>query len=543
MALYLGFDSSTQSLTAILIEVAETGDRRVVFEHSLRFDEAFPDYGTHNGVLPREDVLLAHSSPLLWAEALDAMMEIIARDSGADLSQLRAISGSGQQHGSVYLSARMSDVLTNLDPKEPLVEQLGEAFTSPTSPVWMDYSTTSQCEAITAAVGGNERLAALTGSAAFERFTGPQIRKFSEERPEAYASTDRIHLVSSFLASLLAGRHSPIDPGDGAGMNLMDLGAKDWAPVALEATAPNLLAKLPEVAESWTVVSRLAPYWVERYGFPADVKVVAWSGDNPCSLVGVGLVRSGRIAISLGTSDTLFGFMARPLVDPEGRGHVFGSPTGDYMSLICFKNGSLARERIRRQYDLDWGTFSEALRATPAGNGGRILLPWFEPEITPQVHEARVHRYRLDPTVVGGNVRAVIEAQLLSTHIHSQWMGVNVDTIYATGGAAQNREILQVMADVHNATVYQFEVGNSACLGAALRAFHADEHDRGTNLAWQDVVACFAEPVRSSRLEPVPENVRLYDELKPLYAACEAHALRHGPDPTERLAQFAIRRE
>ena len=51
---------------------------------------------------------------------------------------------------------------------------------------------------------------------------------------------------------------------------------------------------------------------------------------------------------------------------------------------------------------------------------------------------------------------------------------MTIDTIYATGGAAANRDILQVMADVFDADVYQLEIGNSAALGAALRAFHAD---------------------------------------------------------------------
>ncbi len=72
----------------------------------------------------------------------------------------------------------------------------------------------------------------------------------------------------------------------------------------------------------------------------------------PCSLVGVGLVREGRLAISLGTSDTVFGLMREPRVDRTGTGHVFGAPTGDYMGLTCFKNGSLARERIRDQFGL-----------------------------------------------------------------------------------------------------------------------------------------------------------------------------------------------
>ena len=531
MALYLGFDSSTQSLTAIVVEVDLDGGRRVVFESALRFDEAFPQYGTSNGVLARDDVLVAHSSPLLWAEALDEMMGVIARDSGLDLSQIRAISGAGQQHGSVYLNSRFEETLAHLDPDRPLVEQLSGVLTRESAPIWMDSSTTAQCEAITAAVGGAAQLTAITGSAAFERFTGPQIRKFSEECPEGYASTAKIHLVSSFLASLLAGRHAPIDPGDGAGMNLMDLASKEWSTVAVEATAPGLFEKLPRLAPSSSFAGVLAPYWSRRYGFPEDVNVVTWSGDNPCSLIGVGLVKPGRIAISLGTSDTLFGAMETPAVDPDRGGHAFGSPTGDYMSLICFKNGSLARNGVRVQCGLDWDGFSAAIRATPAGNRGGLMLPWFEPEITPAVRHAGVRRYALDPNDGPANVRAVVEAQMMSMRIHSNWMGVDVDTIYATGGAARNREILQVMADVHEASVYQFVVGNSACLGAALRAFQAQ-----TAIAdWEEIVRDFAEPVRESRIDPAPQNAQLYRGLRELYAACEAHALSAGDDPTPRL--------
>jgi xylulokinase len=538
MSLYLGFDSSTQSLTAIIIDADGDDRREVVFERSLRFDEEFPAYGTRNGVLPREDRLVARSSPLLWAEALDRMMGVIARESGLDLKRLKAISGSGQQHGSVYLNGSAESALRGLDPGRPLVEQLPGIFARETAPIWMDSSTTEQCAAITEAVGGERVLAVLTGSCAFERFTGPQIRKFWEQDPEGYERTDKIHLVSSYLASLLAGKHAPIDPGDGAGMNLMDLARKRWAPVALQATAPDLAEKLPVLSESWTIVGSLSPYWVKRYGFPESVKVVAWSGDNPCSLIGVGLVKPGRMAISLGTSDTLFGFMQKPLVDPTGGGHVFGAPTGDYMSLICFKNGSLARDGIRREYSLDWDGFSKGLRTTPPGNNGSILLPWFEPEITPPVHEPGVRRYNLAEKDGPANVRGVVEAQMMSTWLHSRWMGVETDTIYATGGAARNRDILRVMADVHDAVVYQFLVGNSACLGAALRALHADRRSSGLAVEWEDVVRGFAEPVAESRIEPDPARVALYGRLKKLYAACEAHAVRGGEDPLPLLETF-----
>jgi xylulokinase len=44
--------------------------------------------------------------------------------------------------------------------------------------------------------------------------------------------------------------------------------------------------------------------------------------------------------------------MDSPCTDPRGYGHVFGNPAGRFMSLICFKNGSLAREKIRDRFGL-----------------------------------------------------------------------------------------------------------------------------------------------------------------------------------------------
>jgi xylulokinase len=536
MPLYLGLDSSTQSLTVVVLAVETAprlrsgrpereskGDRRrVVFESSLTFDQALPQYGTRHGVLQDDDPSVAVSSPLMWAEALDVMLARVA-SSGVDLSRVAAIAGSAQQHGSVYLNGRAEAVFASLDPARAIVDQIAGTLSRPVSPIWMDSSTSAECREIEAEVGGRAALAHHTGSRAFERFTGPQIRKFFKRERDAYTATDRVHLVSSFLASLLAGQHAPIDPGDGSGMNLMDLSTRQWWPAAVDATAPGLSAKLPPIALSATVVGRLSPYWQKRHGLPA-AKIVAWSGDNPCSLIGTGLVDEGRVAISLGTSDTIFGLMREPRVDPTGTGHVFGSPTGDYMGITVFKNGSLARERIRDAFGLTWPEFSRALAATPPGNQGRILLPWFEPEITPDVPTPGVHRFGLSADDGPGNVRGVVEAQQMALALHSRWMGVKVATIHATGGASANRDILQVMADVFGADVYQFEVGNSACLGAALRAFHADAASEGRPVAWDDVVKGLAEPVTASRVQPDPARHLMYGGLMRMYAECEERA-------------------
>jgi xylulokinase len=538
MPLYLGLDSSTQSLTAIVID----SDRNeVVHESSLNFDQELPQYGTAHGVLPRAQPDVAMSSPVMWADALDMMFGRIAM-SGVAVGRIAAICGSAQQHGSVYFNRRAAAGIGTLDPSQPLAAQVAAMLSRQESPIWMDSSTSAECREITDAVGGAGPLSQHTGSRAFERFTGPQIRKFFKSDPSAYDATGRVHLVSSFMASLLAGADAPLDPGDGSGMNLMDLSSGDWWEPAVSATAPGLRDRLPVVRPAWTIAGTLSPYWQRRHGFPA-ARVVAWSGDNPCSLIGTGLVREGRVAVSLGTSDVIFGLMEEPRVDGTGTGHVFGAPTGAFMGLTVFKNGSLARERVRDGFRLSWPKFSRLLESTPAGNNGRIFLPWYEPEITPPVSTAGVHRYGLAEDDAPGHVRGVIEGQMMAIARHSRWMEVDVDTIYATGGASANRQILQVMADVFKARVFQLEVGNSAALGAALRARHADAAAEGETLPWEQVIAGLVEPVAASRIEPRPAAHAVYLELMKVHAACEAHALGRGPDPSAALRAFAERHQ
>jgi xylulokinase len=514
---YLGLDSSTQSLTAVLIDPAA---RKILHQASINYDADLPEYGTTNGVLPADDPTLVHAPPLMWVEALDRLLIALRKD-GFPVEDIAAISGSGQQHGSVYWNRAWPSALASLDPAHPPAGQLQGALARPTAPIWMDSSTTAECEEICEALGGAESTARLTGSSTFERFTGPQIRKFFKEEPDAYANTGPIALVSSMMCSLLAGKVAPIDHGDGAGMNLMRIEQKAWYPPALEATAPGLAQRLPGLVEPWSVIGPISDYFVQRYGFAPGTEVIAWSGDNPNSVIGLGLTRPGMVAISLGTSDTFFGTLEDCRTDPRGEGHLFGSPTGGYMSLICLKNGSLARERVRDMYGLDWAGFSAALSLAPPGNNGKMMLPWFEPEIVPRVLNPGVRRRGLAEDDVPGNCRAVVESQMLSMQIHSAWMDVETECIYATGGASANREILQVMADVHGCPVYRSEIGDSAALGAALRAAHGHLQARNPSITWDEMVKGFSGPVAGFEIHPTPETAPVYAKAVKEYQAFE----------------------
>jgi xylulokinase len=135
-----------------------------------------------------------------------------------------------------------------------------------------------------------------------------------------------------------------------------------------------------------------------------------------------------------------------------------------------------------------------------------------------------VRRFDLDPADAAANVRALVESQMLAMARHSKWMGDRVDVIHATGGAAANQEILQVMADVFGADVWRIAAGNSAALGAAVRAFHADRQGPGHVFSWDEAIAGFV--VRAGPpVHPAEEHAATYARLSQRHALCESSAL------------------
>jgi xylulokinase len=514
MGWFLGLDSSTQSLSATLID-AEKGT--VAAEYGVNFGTDLPEYSCPQGFLEHPDPLVKHSDPLMWAAALDLLLTNMANDD-VDFACISGISGSGQQHGTVYLNATSLSRAT-WESGASLVERVTPMLSRETAPIWMDSATSPECAEITAAAGGADVIRQRTGSSAVERFSGPQVRRFWRTAPGEYDQTAVIHLVSSFMCSLLIGGNAPIDCGDGAGMNLLNLAAADWDPVLLNATAPGLAAKLPPVVSADQVVGAICPYFVQRYGFTPGTPVVAWSGDNPNSLVGVGGWRAGVAVISLGTSDTYFAAMTNPTVDPDGYGHVFGNPAGGFMSLICFKNGALAREAVKDEFGLSWAEFDvDAFADTPAGNNGNMMLPYFVPEITPLVLESGP-AYRGDDAFVQGRtpaqrVRAIVEAQAMSLRLHSQWIQDEADTLRVTGGGSKSPGICQVLADVFDAKVERLETGNSAGLGAAMRAANGVRH-----IPWSELSEQFCGAVKGKDVLPIPESVATYSRQFPAFQA------------------------
>lgn len=113
----------------------------------------------------------------------------------------------------------------------------------------------------------------------------------------------------------------------------MDIHTKKWYETLLDACGPKLSDKLGEPVPSYSNLGDISSYYVARWSFDSQCKIVAFTGDNPASLIGMRL-NDGWLAVSLGTSDTLFLWLNQPKVVLDG--HILCNPLNEnaYMALL-----------------------------------------------------------------------------------------------------------------------------------------------------------------------------------------------------------------
>lgn len=116
---------------------------------------------------------------------------------------------------------------------------------------------------------------------------------------------------------------------------------------------------------------------------------------------------------------------------PGATGHVFVNAVDErsYLVMLCRRNGSLVRERLRAEIcGGSWSAFNAALAATPVGNDGALGIYADMPEICPP-QAPGVYRF-LHGTPRPGpfaspatEVRALVEGQLLAMRVHGERCG------------------------------------------------------------------------------------------------------------------------
>lgn len=140
---------------------------QTVGQAKVDFDGDFASkYGIKKGVHVRESTGEVYAPVAMWMDSLDLVLSRLASAMPVPMERIRAVSGSGQQHGSVFWNSDAESLLKGLDPSSSLSEQLAASLANEWSPNWQDQSTEEEAQAFDAELGDREQLAQVTGSGA-----------------------------------------------------------------------------------------------------------------------------------------------------------------------------------------------------------------------------------------------------------------------------------------------------------------------------------------------------------------------------------------
>ncbi len=335
--LVVGIDSSTQSTK---VEVRELDSGRIVASASSGHPATTP---------PRSE-----QDPRSWWEALQKAFA----DTGVAAGDVAAISVGGQQHGLVLLDA-------DGEPVRP-------------AKLWNDTESSAQADSLVSRLGA-KAWAEAVGSVPGAAFTISKLAWVAEHEPGRLAQAAKIMLPHDYFNFRLTGNHVT-DRGDASGSGWWS--AQDGVRtdlLALVGQASELASKVPTVlgpTEAAGVVTNGA------CGFADDTPVAIGTGDNMAAALGLGL-RRGDVAISLGTSGTVYAITAESTHDATGAVAGFADATGAFLPLVCTLNATKATDSVRRLLGVGLDEFNELALAAEPGSDGMVLVPYFDGERTP----------------------------------------------------------------------------------------------------------------------------------------------------------------
>lgn len=401
---------------------------------------------------------------------------------------------TGQMHGSVFLDSAGEVIRPAL--------------------LWNDQRTETQCEKITELVG-EERLIRVAGNPALTGFQAPKIVWLRDEEPENYSRVASVLLPKDYVRLRLTGEYAT-DTSDAAGTLLLDVRERDWSAEILDALEmPH--EWMPKVYEGTKGTGGLRKDVAEELRLPPGIPVAAGGGDNAAAAVGVGVVKSGLLSSSVGTSGVLFAATDSFTPDPSGRIHAFcHAVPGEYhlMGVTLSAGGSLSwwRDVMGADYD----ELVEKASQVPPGSEGLVFLPYLSGERTPH----------LDPKARGAFVgltsrhgtahmtRAVMEGVIFSMRDSLEIMRelrVPVEQVRATGGGARSHLWRQLQANIYSTPIHRATADEGPAYGAALLAGVAaglyENIEETSSLV----------KLREEVSEPEPEQVVIYEELYEVY--------------------------
>jgi xylulokinase len=441
-----------------------------------------------------------------WQAALKATRAVLkkARVKPADVS---GIGLSGQMHGSVFLG----------DGPKPLRRAL----------LWNDQRTQKQCDEITEKAGGREALIDLVANPALTGFQAPKILWLRENEPARFDKTRHVLLPKDYIRYRMTGEYVT-EVSDASGTLLLDVVNRTWSDKLLSLLQLDK-SLFPRLHESHEVSAKLNKQGANALGLKEETSVVGGAGDQPAGAVGNGIVTTGIVSATLGTSGVVFAHADQPVKDPRGRVHtmchavpnkwcVFGCMLSAGGSFQWFRN-QLAHDEVhaakRRGVDPYELLVAEAEKAHP-GSGGLFFLPYLTGERCPHP----------DPTARGGwigvtartlrrdLVRSLMEGVTYGMRdaldIMEQ-MGITVSQVRASGGGARSAFWRQLQADIYKKPLVLTNASEGPAYGVALLA------GVGTGV-WKSVEeACHSSIKQTAKLKPNAKSAALYDRYHAVY--------------------------
>ena len=440
MAHVLGIDVSTTATKAVLID--ESGAVRGIGVSEYGFD------------VPRP--LWSEQDPALWWDGAVAAIRSVLESSSVAGSDVVAIGLTGQMHGAVLLDAAGAVV-------RPAI-------------LWNDQRTDAECDTIREAVGP-ERLIEITGNDALTGFTAPKLVWVRDHEPDVWRRIAHVLLPKDYLRLRLTGEYA-LDKADGAGTLLFDLAARDWSDEVLAALRIDP-GWLPRTWEGPEVTGTVTAEAGSATGLGPGTPVVAGGGDQAANAVGVGAVRTGTVALSLGTSGVIFATTDRPIHEPRGIVHAFcHAVPGRWhmMSVMLSAAGSLRWFRDTLATGTEYADLVESAAEVPAGSDGLLFLPYLTGERSP--HPDPLARGAFVGLTISHDrrhlTRALLEGVAFGLRDGLDLMigaGTPMPTqIRASGGGTASGLWRQILADVLGAEIATVNTTEGAAYGAGLLA-------------------------------------------------------------------------
>jgi xylulokinase len=393
--------------------------------------------------------------------------------------------------------------------------------------LWCDTSTEAECRELTAAAGGEERIIADAGLPMRPGYTAPKVQWLKNHRPDAFQKLAHILLPHDYINYLLTGEFTA-EPGDASGTALFDVRNRVWSSkiaAVLDGGNGKVEKCLPRLLKDGEPAGRVSAAAAKRYGLPEGAVVSQGGGDNMMGAIGTGTVSDGFLTMSLGTSGTLFGFSAKPVVDPKGDLAAFCSSSGGWLPLLCTMNCTVATEEFRALFGLDVKAFDAEGAKSPIGADGVVILPFFNGERTPNLPHGRASVNGITAANFKREniARAALESAIFGMRIGLQGfagLGFQAKEIRISGGGAKSKIWQSIAANVMKLPVRVPASAESAAMGGALQALWCAERVAGNASASHSIEAIVAEHVAlddGATVTPDAASMKAYDAAYAAY--------------------------